>query len=134
MSKSKGYPWNPILKFEGEKAFSLAQRKNQLDKLVILDHRDDPKTSPTTPEQIQVLIKEHPEQVTFQMFVPKPSSRPEVELVGQNGNANVLLGLCDRAARNDDWTPLQRKIWLNLARSGDYNYLLQCCMEYFEVS
>jgi hypothetical protein len=61
-------------------------------------------------------------------------NKPELELVGQNGNAYVILGLARRAAKKDGWDPDRIKVFIDEATSGDYDHLLQTCMKYFDVT
>lgn len=57
----------------------------------------------------------------------------QVQLTGQNGNAFVLLGVCQREMKNAKCTPQQIKEFLDEATNGDYDHLLQTCMRYFDV-
>jgi hypothetical protein len=57
----------------------------------------------------------------------------KVELVGQNGNAFVVLGLCVRAARRAGLTQEQISEFKKEATSGDYDHLLQTCIKWFDV-
>jgi hypothetical protein len=57
----------------------------------------------------------------------------KVELVGQNGNAFVVLGLCVRAARRAGLTQEQIGEFKKEATSGDYDHLLQTCIKWFDV-
>ena len=58
---------------------------------------------------------------------------PPVNLVGQNGNAFNIIGLCQRASRNK-YTKEQWDNIKNQMMSGDYDNLLQIAMKYFDVS
>ena len=61
-------------------------------------------------------------------------TKPEIELVGHDGNSFAILGRCQRAARragkSEEWVNNFRE----QATSGDYNKLLQVVMEHFEIS
>jgi len=59
--------------------------------------------------------------------------RPKVTLVGQDGNAFNILGLCQRAAKRAGWTKEQIDTVMTEMRAGDYNHLLQTAMEHFDV-
>jgi len=59
--------------------------------------------------------------------------KPIVKLVGADGNAMMILGLCLRAAKKANWTDEKVKAFKTEAQSGDYDNLLQTCMKYFEV-
>jgi hypothetical protein len=59
--------------------------------------------------------------------------KPCVTLVGQDGNAFNILGLCQRAARKAGWTKEQIDAVMQEMRSSDYDHLLQTAMKHFEV-
>ena len=56
-----------------------------------------------------------------------------MRLIGQNGNAFMILGLCRRAAKSAGWSDEQIKSVMDEMRSGDYNHLLSTAMQYFDV-
>jgi hypothetical protein len=60
--------------------------------------------------------------------------KPQVTLVGENGNAFAVLGKCVAAAKKAKWTEDQMKEFSKKAMSGDYDNLLQTCLEYFDVN
>lgn len=58
---------------------------------------------------------------------------PVVKIVGQDGNAYMIIGLCQRAARkagwpNEKWDAVRKEMM-----AGDYDNLLIVAMEHFEV-
>jgi len=57
----------------------------------------------------------------------------QVQLVGTDGNAYALLGVCKTAASKAGLTRDQINEFLKEAMAGDYDHLLNTCMEYFEV-
>ena len=57
----------------------------------------------------------------------------KVKLVGTDGNAFALLGVCTSAARKAKIAPELVKAFQNEAMSGDYNHLLATCCDCFEV-
>lgn len=61
------------------------------------------------------------------------TGKPSVKLVGQDGNAYMIMGLCQRAARKAGWA--QEKIDSVMAemKSGNYDHLLQVAFKHFEV-
>ncbi len=59
--------------------------------------------------------------------------KPKLKLVGVDGNAFVIMGLAQRAARKAGWSAEQIEEYLAKAKSGDYDNLLAVTMEYFEV-
>ncbi len=59
--------------------------------------------------------------------------KPIVRLIGRDGNAFNILGLCRRAARQAGWTQEQIDAVMQEMRSGDYDHLLQTALTHFEV-
>jgi len=59
--------------------------------------------------------------------------KPELRLVGEDGNAFAILGAAQRAARKAGWPKEKVEEMMNKAKSGDYDHLLQTMMEYFDV-
>ncbi len=60
--------------------------------------------------------------------------KPKVKLIGADGNAFVILGRCMQIARKSKWSQEQVDQFKKEATSGDYDYLLQTVMKYFEVT
>jgi hypothetical protein len=60
-------------------------------------------------------------------------NKPEVKLIGEDGNAFAIIGRCRRAAKKAGWTEEQIERFTTEATSGDYDHLLQTVMEYFDV-
>lgn len=60
-------------------------------------------------------------------------TKPILKLVGQDGNAFMILGLAQRAAKKAGWSKEEISEFMTKAQSGDYDHLLQTCIEYFEV-
>ena len=56
-----------------------------------------------------------------------------VKLVGENGNAFNILGICLRAMRRAGLSQEERDAFQKEATSGNYDHLLATCMEWFEV-
>ena len=56
-----------------------------------------------------------------------------VQLVGQDGNAFVVLGLCARAAKRAGLSDEEIDAFMTEARSGDYDHLLATCIKWFEI-
>ena len=56
-----------------------------------------------------------------------------VELVGQNGNAFNILGICLRAMRWAGLSKEEQDAFQAEATSGNYDHLLATCMEWFNV-
>ena len=57
----------------------------------------------------------------------------KVKLTGQNGNAFVLIGLVQQALRKSKVAPEEVKAFRDEAMSGDYNKVLQTCMQWVDV-
>lgn len=61
------------------------------------------------------------------------ATKPRLKLVGQDGNAFMVLGLAMRAARKAGWSQEKVSEFRAKATSGDYNHLLATTMEWFDV-
>lgn len=61
------------------------------------------------------------------------NKRPVVKLIGQDGNAFMVMGLCQRAARKAGWPKERIDAVMADMRSGDYNHLLGVAMQEFDV-
>lgn len=59
--------------------------------------------------------------------------KPEVKLIGTNGNAFALLATAHAAWKDADLPEDKWKEIRDEAMSGDYNHLLRVLMENFEV-
>ena len=57
----------------------------------------------------------------------------DVDLVGKDGNAFMVLGLCQKAARRAGIEDTEINKFLDEAKQGDYDHLLRTCMKYFNV-
>lgn len=60
--------------------------------------------------------------------------KPELKLVGLDGNAFAILGRARQAAKKAGWTEDQIDAYTNEATAGDYNHLLAVTCDYFEVN
>jgi len=56
-----------------------------------------------------------------------------VWLTGVDGNAFMILGLCQRAARKAGLTQEEIDAFHEEATSGDYDHLLQTAMRWFTI-
>ena len=61
-------------------------------------------------------------------------SKPELKLIGEDGNVFFILGKAVREARRAGWSEEKIERFKKEAISDDYDHALQTCMEYFEVS
>jgi hypothetical protein len=59
--------------------------------------------------------------------------RPVVKLIGADGNAFNVMGLCKTAARKAGWPKEKIDAMIKDMMSGDYDHLLGVAMEYFDV-
>jgi hypothetical protein len=57
----------------------------------------------------------------------------EIELVGRDGNAFLILGRVMKALKRGGATPEEVQEYLDEAKSGDYNHLLATTMDWVEV-
>jgi len=61
------------------------------------------------------------------------TEKPNLELIGSDGNAFAILGKAQRVAKKAGWEKKKIDAVLKEATSGDYDHLLQTMMKYFEV-
>ena len=61
------------------------------------------------------------------------NTKPEVKLIGEDGNAFTILGRCQMAAKKAGWSKEQMKDLMDEMTRSDYDHLLQVAMENFEV-
>jgi len=59
--------------------------------------------------------------------------KPEVKLIGEDGNAFSIMARCQRAWKDagnnmDKWEKIQKEMM-----SGDYDHLLHVATQYFDV-
>lgn len=59
--------------------------------------------------------------------------KPTVKLLGHDGNAFGILGICRKAAVRAGWDKERIDAVLAEMMSGDYDNLLATAMKYFEV-
>lgn len=57
----------------------------------------------------------------------------QVKLIGEDGNAFSVLGICSREMKRAGWEPERRKAVLDEMMAGNYDHLLQVAMKYFDV-
>jgi len=56
-----------------------------------------------------------------------------LDLVGVNGNAFMIMGVFRRQAKREDWTQEEIDLVLTEAKSGDYNHLLATIENHCEL-
>jgi hypothetical protein len=59
--------------------------------------------------------------------------RPTVRLLGEDGNAFVIMGACRRALKRAGASAAHVEKFTQEAQSGDYDHLLRTAMKYCEV-
>jgi hypothetical protein len=72
-------------------------------------------------------------ETIYKRSLTMETKKPEVKLVGEDGNAFVILGRCCRAGRKAGWNDEQVDTFLAEAKKGDYDHLLQTVTKYFDV-
>jgi len=55
-----------------------------------------------------------------------------LELIGVNGNAFMIMGVFQRQAKKEGWTQDEIDLVLKEAKSGDYDHLLATIINYCE--
>ena len=63
----------------------------------------------------------------------KPKKKPNVKLVGENGNAFVIMGKTQAALKKAGADKEYIKKYIDEATSGDYDHLLATTMKYVNV-
>ena len=56
----------------------------------------------------------------------------DLDLVGIDGNAYVIMATFQRQARKEKWTPDEIKSVLDECKTGDYDHLLQTIIAHIE--
>ena len=74
-------------------------------------------------------FEEHERQV----FRDAGLDKPELRLIGEDGNAFFVIGKALREAKRAGWSVEKIEAFKKEAMSGDYDHVLQTCMEHFEV-
>ena len=59
--------------------------------------------------------------------------KPELELVGQDGNAFFIIGRASGVLRSSGYSQEVITKFQEEASSGDYDHVIQTCMEWFDV-
>lgn len=57
-----------------------------------------------------------------------------LDLVGVNGNAFMIMGVFQRQARREGWTDDEINAVLTEAKSGDYDHLLATIVNHCEIT
>lgn len=87
-------------------------------------------STPTRPAQ--AIAATWGSRLNKEVIMPK---YPEitVQLIGKDGNAFNILGICLRAMRQAGLSQEERDAFYAEATSGNYDHLLATCMKWFEV-
>ena len=59
--------------------------------------------------------------------------KPVVKLIGEDGNAFLILGKCIRVAKRATWSREKIDQFMKEAKSGDYDNLLCVVQNWFDV-
>ncbi len=62
------------------------------------------------------------------------NEKPKLQLSGYDGNGFVILGNAQRVAKEAGWEKEKIDKFIIEATSGNYDHLLQTCIDYFDVS
>jgi len=73
-------------------------------------------------------FEEHERQVFEEM------DKPKLKIIAADGNVFNILGLASRAGKKAGWSKEKLDGFLADCMSGDYDHVLQLCMEHFEVT
>ena len=60
--------------------------------------------------------------------------KPEVKLIGNDGNAFAIMAACRKAGMKAGWSSAQISEMLEQMMSGDYDNLLDVACKHFDVS
>ena len=66
------------------------------------------------------------------MELSEIDKKVNLDLVGLDGNAFILMGSFKRQAKREDWTDEEIETVLTECKSGDYNHLLNTLMGFCE--
>ena len=59
--------------------------------------------------------------------------KPELQLVGEDGNAFIIVGRAGSVLLENGYSQEQIAEFTSEATSGNYDHVLQTCMEWFDV-
>lgn len=60
-------------------------------------------------------------------------SKPELKLIGEDGNVFAIIGKAVRVAKKEGWTEDEIKKFTAEMTSGDYDNALQVVQEHFDI-
>jgi hypothetical protein len=67
------------------------------------------------------------------MNAPNGKPQPEIKIIGEDGNAFIIIAAATKAMRRAGWTQEEIQEYRDKAMNGDYDNLLQVTMEYCEI-
>ena len=59
--------------------------------------------------------------------------KPELKLIGEDGNAFFIICRAESAAKEFGWSQEKIDKFIEEAESGDYNNVLTTCRKYFNI-
>ena len=60
-------------------------------------------------------------------------SKPELKLIGEDGNVFAIMGKAIRVAKKESWPQEKIDKFLDEMKSGDYDNALRVVQDYFDV-
>ena len=57
----------------------------------------------------------------------------DIRLIGENGNAFAILGICQREAKRQGVSEAEVKAFMQEAMAGNYDHLLATCQKWFAL-
>lgn len=80
-------------------------------------------------------FEEHERQVFRDVGITaSEEEKPPLEIIGKDGNVFNIIGLAVKTAKKAGWDEKRIKKFQEDCFSGDYDHVLQLCMENFDVS
>jgi hypothetical protein len=70
----------------------------------------------------------------IKMNAPNGKPQPKIRIVGEDGNAFIILGAATKAMRRAGWSAEEIEEYRNKAMNGDYGNLLNVTGDYCEIS
>ncbi len=58
----------------------------------------------------------------------------EVRLDGEDGNVFDIIGRCLKAMRRADLSESEQRLYIEEAKSGDYDHTIRTCVKWFDVT
>jgi len=74
------------------------------------------------------------ERKTILRVLEGMDAKPQVQLVGEDGNAMAIISACSRAGRRAGWTREQERAFVEECMSSNYDHVLNTAMACCDVS